>query len=45
MLRKLKAKSDRAGRLVNALLDYQYSDAKDEDEQEYINEHRYEEKV
>jgi len=40
-----KTKANRAGKLVNALLDYHYADTEDEDEQRYVEDNRYEEKV
>lgn len=40
----LKTKQDRAGKLINALLDYYYADTENEDEQEYVKNNRYEEK-
>lgn len=36
--------ADRAGRLINALLDYHYTDEEDDEEREYVHENRYEEK-
>jgi len=40
----LQAKQDRAGKLINALLDYHYFHTENEEEIEYVNENRYESK-
>lgn len=40
----LRKRKNRAGKLINALLDYHYADTEDEDEQEYVKDNRYEEK-
>ena len=36
--------ADRAGRLINSLLDSYYRDVENEEEREYVHDNRYEEK-
>src|SRR3989344_1998007 len=41
-IRELNAKSNKAGRVINALLDYHYGETENEEEKGYIHQHRYE---
>lgn len=44
-LNALRIKENKAGKLIDALLDYHYGDIENEDEQEYAKNNYYEEKT